>query len=236
MEEILASEAGLLDACLEFFTKFPVIMLQFPEVFALMAPPNQDGVDGLNRVKNRLPEKFYSTLIGDSSNFIGLSNQMPDYLPLDQFEKRFVGALVRIKISALNPNSALCCQGTHQGLLYKPGSYRDLFKSLEKAFSPIADPAFFFGKNYSAVICTSANLSGHPNGSITDLDNARSFAKKAGIPLMIRSDDPGKSIETGSYPVLIPNKSSVIIEREGPGLEEIMRRFPAGMIRRKNQV
>lgn len=235
MEEILASEAGLLDVCMDSFQRFPVIMLEFPEVFALMATPNQEGVDGLNRVKNRLPEKYYSTLIGDSSNFIRLSDQIPDCLIPDQFEESFVGTLVRIQISALKPNSVLCYQGTHQGLLYKPGNYRDLFKSLEKAFMPITDPAFFFGKNYSAAICTSANLSGHPNGSITDLENARTFAKNTGIPLMIRTDDPKKSIETGSYPVLFPTESSIIIEREGPGLEEVMRRFPAGMIRRKDQ-
>lgn len=230
MKELLASEAGLLDACLESFRSFPVVMLQFPEVFALMAPPNQQGVDALNRVKKRLPEKFYSTLVGEDAHFLHLTDYLPEYLPRDQAGSLLEGSIMRIRVADVDKNSPVCFAGTHQGLVYRQGYLRELFKALEKAFKPIAEPGFHFGKNYSAPLCTSANISGHPDGSITDLTTARRFAESAGIPLLIRSAEPDAN-EKGSYPVLIPEKDHIRVERNGPGLSEIMQRFPDGLFR-----
>lgn len=232
MEEILASDAGLLDACMDSLGKFPVVMLQFPEVFALIAPPGQYGVDGLNRVKKRLPEKFYSSLIGESSNFFDLWLQLPSYLPKDKSEELLENSLIRIRIEERSYNTPLSCMGTHQGLLYRNGFFRELFKGLEIAFEPVANHSFYFGKKYSAALCTSANISGHQKGSITDLETARIFGKAAGIPLLIQSGEKPNP-EKGSYPVLIPEENHILVEREGPGLEEIMKRFPEGMFIRK---
>lgn len=226
MEEILEKEEGLLAACLNALERFPVVMLEFPEVFALLATPNSEGVEALNRSKNRLPQKYYSSLVGKAGNFFALAENLPDWLPPEQADSLLEGSLTRISLGEPDQNSVLCCRGSHQGLLYRQGPLRKLFTELEAEFSPLAKREFYFGKSYSAAICTSANISGSPNGSITELSEARAFGHKAGIPLLIRS--AVNSTEKGSYPVLTPEEMQIVIERDGPGLEAIMQRFPEG--------
>src|SRR3712207_8942598 len=41
-----------------------VVMLQMPTVFTLLAPPNSQGVEWLNRAKIRQPNKNYGTVLG----------------------------------------------------------------------------------------------------------------------------------------------------------------------------
>lgn len=230
MEEIQEDDRGLFAASMSALDKFPVIMLQFPEVFALMAPPNKEGVEALNRAKKRLPEKYYSSLVGKDSSFFRLTGPLPYYLPEQNARLLLEGAIVRIRMGEENQDSSLCCRGTHQGLLYRNGHLRQLFSAMEEAFLPLVNLDFYFGKSYSAALCTSANISGKQE-SITDLNTARDFGNNAGIPLLIRSD--GISSGKGSYPVLILEDNHIAIEREGPGLESIIQRFPENLFIRR---
>ena len=236
MKEIGILDAGILDICLQAFEDSPVIMIQFPEVFGIVGLPNQSGIDGLNKAKNRLPEKFYGTVIGNSLPFFQMESEAyrPDYLPSEDFGKLLQGSIIRIKIGEDWDNTSACRNGTHQALLYQESPIRDLFRGFEAAFVPLADAGIFLGHSYSSPFCTSANLSGHPDGSITNLEAARTFGKAAGIPLMVRCSMESSG-EKGSFPVLSLEKSRIVVEREGPGLQEIISRFEPGLFHFRNR-
>lgn len=235
MIEIDITEADVLNACLDSFKNFPVVMIQFPEVFGLMALPAMEGVHGLNRVKSRLPDKLYGSVIGNIDNFFRMhtGTGQTDYLAGTEDYQKLEGSIIRIRISETGGNSPACREGTHQSLLLEEGPVRSLFRQLEKAFEAVADPSLFLGHRFSAPLCTSANLSGHPKGSITNLEIARDFGSKKGIPLLIRSAKSEAVQAKGSYPVLFLEKTGIIIERKGPGLEEIMAGFPPGLFSQK---
>jgi hypothetical protein len=230
MKEIEIQEIDALQACLQAYQSFPVVMIQFPEVFGLMAMPNKEGVDGLNRVKSRLPEKYYGSVIGNTHKFLGLGIDSGNlaYLNSEEDILKLEGSIIRIRVDKDEKSSFACLNGTHQGLLFKESPTRELFKKLEIAFETSADPTLFLGHSYSAPLCTSANLSGHPDGSITNLENARIFGKKMGISLLLRASDY-IATEKGSYPVLALEKSRILVERKGPGLDEIISRFEPGL-------
>jgi hypothetical protein len=230
MKEIEVQEIDALDACLQAYQSFPVVMVQFPEVFGLMAMPNKDGVDGLNRVKSRLPEKLYGSVIGDTFKFLrmGVDTGSLAYLNSEVDILKLEGSIIRIRVDEAEKSSFTCLNGTHQGLLFRESPTRELFRKLETAFESSADTTLFLGHSYSAPLCTSANLSGHPDGSITSLETARIFGEKMGIPLLLRASDYIAS-EKGSYPVLALEKSRIVVERKGPGLEEIISRFQPGL-------
>lgn len=231
MLEIFAGESSLLEVCLESFGEHPVIMLQFPEVFSLIALPNQDGIHSLDKVKQRLPQKFYSSVVGDEKRFFGMCRQLPEYLDSETTGSLLEGCIARINIGDKEQQSKVCPAGTHQALFTPYGPIRSLFADLELALENIADYALFLGHRYSAPLCTSANLSGDTEGSITDIERARAFGKAAGLPLLIRCREQSQS--KGSYPVLSLGESHIQVEREGPGLDLIRSRFPDGIFRNK---
>jgi hypothetical protein len=235
MKEIEVTQSGIAEVCLEAFQSFPVVMVQFPEVFGLMAIPNAEGVMGLNRVKSRLPEKYYGSVIGDATRFFRMGNSAgnQDYIPSAEAYKKLEGAIIRIRIGEEGQSTSASRNGTHQGLILQVGPIRNFFREIELKLAPFADSALFLGHNYSAPLCTSANESGHPDGSITDLETARLFGKERGIPLLIRSSQPGTG-QMGSFPVLALEKSKIVVERNGPGLEEIISRFESGLFSFRN--
>jgi hypothetical protein len=231
MKEIEIWEPGVLEACTHALNSFPVVMIQFPEVFGLMSMPNKEGVAGLNRVKSRLPNKLYGSVIGDLEKFLAMHSEsgQTSYLSDEADIHKLNGSIIRIRIDESQRSSPACLNGTHQGLLLQEGAIRELFRSLERAFESNVDPALFLGHAFSAPLCTSANVSGHPNGSITEIESARNFGQKMGIPLLIRCSESDAVQEKGSYPVLSLEKDGIIIERKGPGLDRIMAGFPAGL-------
>ena len=233
MKELEISERGVFEACIQALASFPVVMIQFPEVFGLMAMPNREGVAGLNRVKSRLPNKLYGSVIGDLDKFMAMHTESgrTDYFNDEADIHKLNGSIIRIRIDESQRNSPACLNGTHQSLLLPESAIRELFRSLEQAFESNADPELFLGHAFSAPLCTSANISGHPEGSITKIDSAREFGRKMGIPLLIRFSESDSLLKKGSYPVLFLEKDGIIIERNGPGLEEIIASFPAGLFR-----
>jgi len=228
--EIHISEPSAIPAVIEVLrSSNPRVMLQMPTVQTLIAPSTQAGVQALNSTKNRLPSKNYGSAIGSVSQFHALGD--PEHLP-SEFKNAeslslLEGAFIRLKVADPQDNSTAIRGGTHQGLLLPRGPHRTLLSELEEALRSLAEPGLFAGKTYSAPLCTSANLSGDPLGSITDESRAQEFFHSQEIPLWIRCDTA--TGEAGSYPILAFDGNYCSIERDGPGRREIQARLPASI-------
>ena len=203
-------------ACQTFGSARPVFMLQMPSVFALVAAPTTRGVQALDDAKQRLPGKTYGSLIGDLARFhalIALSkvpSEFQDPSMLDHFQ----GAFVRVPVGTEAERTAVLYEGTHQALLTQ-GHHRELFAALEAHCAPDAEPGLYCGHFYTAPLCSSANRSGAPGGSITTLERAEEFAHAREIPLMVLCDpEPG---ELGSYPIFCVHPNRISLARPGPG-------------------
>lgn len=205
---------------------YDVVMLQMPTVFVLLAPPNSDGVAWLNRTKTRLPKKNYGTALGDLASFYRMA--LPGTLPpeLDSVEgfQLLTGAFIRITVAPEDFDSPLVRGGTHQGVLVD-GPHRELFKAVEAGLRDAAEPALMGGHTFTAPLCTSANISGHPDGSIVSWERAYEFARERALPLVVRCE-PDNSL-SGSYPIFWLQRDRVTIGREGPRLEELKAALPA---------
>lgn len=229
MREVHISDPAALDAVIETL-HHDVVMLQMPTVYVLLAPPNSAGVERLNRAKIRQPNKNYGTALGSLESFYAMA--LPGTLPpeLDSLARLqlLAGAFIRISVASEDFNSAMVRNGTAQGLLLE-GPHRELFKAVEAAFAAEAEPGLVGGHRFAAPLCTSANISGHPDGSIVAWERAYAFGMERNIPLVVRCDpEPGL---VGSYPIFWLQPDRVRIEREGPRLEEIKAALPAHLFR-----
>jgi tRNA A37 threonylcarbamoyladenosine synthetase subunit TsaC/SUA5/YrdC len=225
MREIHISDPDTVNAVIDTL-RHDVVMVQMPTVFVLLAPPNSDGVERLNRTKIRLPNKNYGTALGDLESFYAMA--LPGTLPpeLDSVKKLNVlsGAFIRITVAPENFNSAMVRNGTAQGLLLE-GPHRELFKAVEASFAPVVEPSMLQGHRFAAPLCTSANISGHPDGSIVAWEQAYAFGLERNIPLVVRCE-PEEGL-VGSYPIFWLQRDHVRIERNGPRLEELKAALPA---------
>jgi hypothetical protein len=108
--------------------------------------------------------------------------------------------------------------GTHQSLLLPSGAHRQLFCTIES--EGLGRPGELFGDlQVNVPLCTSANLSGHPEGSITTLEKAREFAHMLDLDLLVRQ--PTHEGERGSFPIVSLLGGQARIERRGPGIEAL---------------
>jgi len=219
------SEPGAFDAAVETIQRRPIVV-QLPTVFVLLAPATSEGAAWLDDAKQRQPHKNYGTAIGDVERFYNMVT--PGTLPpeLDGAERLNVltGAFIRCTVAPADYSSVAVRGGSHQGVLL-PGPHRDLFTALEAALSDHADPDIMAGHTYTAPLCTSCNISGHPDGSIVEWGPARQFALQRAIPLVIRGE--AAAGVAGSYPIFALSATSARIERDGPRLEELRAALPA---------
>ncbi len=225
MQVMHISEPGAFEAAVDA-VRSNAILVQLPTVYVLLAPPTAEGATWLDEAKQRQPEKNYGTAIGDVERFYRMV--VPGTLPseLDGAEALNVltGAFVRCTVAARDYDSVTVRAGTHQGVLL-PSPHRDLFTAVEKGLADMADPAIMAGHTYTAPLCTSCNMSGHPDGSIVEWDRARQFAVDRKIPLVIRSD--AAIGQAGSYPIFALSATAARIERHGPRLDELKGALPA---------
>ena len=225
MREVHIGDSDTLNAVIDTL-RHDVVMVQMPTVFVLLAPPNSDGVKRLNRTKVRQPNKNYGTALGDLESFYNMA--LPATLPpeLDSVDglKVLSGAFIRIMVAAESFNSAMVRNGTAQGLLLE-GPHRELFKAVEASFADVVEPSIVGGHTFAAPLCTSANISGHSDGSIVSWEKAYVFGVERNGPPVVRCE-PEKEL-VGSYPIFWLQQDRVRIERNGPRMEELKAALPA---------
>jgi hypothetical protein len=191
----------------------------------LLAPATREGVDRLNRKKQRLPEKNYGTAIGNLDQFAAMvmPGTLPPELAAPPGLEVLKGAFIRCRVASSAFNSALVRYGTHHGVLLD-GPHQTLFAEIEAGLADMYDPEMLAGHIYTAPLCTSCNISGHPLGSITEWNRAREFAIDRKVSLVIRCD-PAIG-EFGSYPIFEIERNCISIQREGPRMDEIRAALP----------
>lgn len=221
------SQPGAADMIVKAIHHHPVL-IQLPSVFALMASPTTEGAYQLDACKMRLEGKNYGTAIGSLHRF--LEQAQPGALPA-QFNSTgqfsgMTGSFIRMRFREKTFHSKSIRSGTHQGLLLN-GALRGLFRRIENSFCQYPPDEIWNGRNYNAPLCTSCNISGHPDGSITTLAKAIQFARGRNIPFIVTAT--AGAGEKGSYPVFGFAEDGVHIHREGPGLERFKERIPVGL-------
>lgn len=222
------NENGVIEAA-NYFMRRSAIIIQLPSVYALFTMPNRQGVAFIDQAKNRMAGKNYGTTTGNLQSFLSMSLQEtaltrtfcdPDFdqRRRRQFEASLNRAFLRIDVASKATNNPVIRDGTHQALLLT-GEQGRLFNELEKCLSDTSDPSLFNGHSFSAPLCSSANLSGDPNGSITDWERALEFAVERHVPMIIRAQSaPG---EQGSFPIFSIEQDIVQVHREGPMLQDL---------------
>jgi len=222
------NDPATLDAANHYMRRSAII-IQLPSVYALFSMPNQQGADYIDQAKNRLSGKNYGSSIGNLQSFLSMSSQEtsltrtfcdPDFDPMlrRNLEGSLNRAFLRISIGNQTLNNTAIRKGTHQALLLT-GDHGRLFSALENTLADTADEKLFNGNYYSAPLCSSANISGDPDGSITNWDRALDFAVERNVPMIIKAvTAPG---EQGSFPIFSLEDDKVQVHREGPMLQEL---------------
>ena len=210
-----------------------VVMIELPSVFGLFTVPTRAGAHALDVVKSRLPGKTYGTAIGDLRRFTSLA--MPGVLGAQARETAdwswLESAFIRFGIGPESLDTPAIRRGTHQGLLMGQGPHRRLFVALEDARLG-ADDDLFGARRCDALMCSSANRSGDPDGSITEFKSARAFAAERGVKLIVRNlpfNGP-----RGSYPIIWFREGMASIERSGPGVERLREEIEARALARRD--
>jgi len=205
----------------------PVLMLELPTVFALVAPPTAAGAAALDAAKRRMPGKTYGSLIGSLDRFRQLARtaSLPPWLRAPGALQVFEGGFMRVQVGESGARTPTVSEGTHQGLLLEDGPHRAFVCLLEARLRELAEPEMFCGGRCAAPLATSANWSGDPDGSITEWGPARAFAQAVGLPLVIRCEPVGSS--SGSYPIFQLGPHGVSLERPGPRDAQIRARVDA---------
>lgn len=229
-EEVSLSEASTTGKVMdELRGDHPIVLLQMPAVQALIAPATRAGVQALSDTKVRLPGKNYGSAIGSLESFSRLARgtSRPSFLESPEAWEALHGAFFRICIAEPDFASPAVRAGTHQGLLLANGPHRALFEAIEQSFAQEVDQTLFDGHGYSAPLCTSANLSGDPLGSIVDDERALEFARSRGVRLWVHAESP--VVNGGSYPILSFSRDGARVERTGPELDRILGNLPPSL-------
>lgn len=205
------------------------VLVQLPTVFALLAAPTTEGARQLDQCKMRLEGKNYGTAIGRLHTFLAQAQRasLPASFNTAQHFSCMEGSFIRLRFRHQRFQSPSIRNGTHQGLLLS-GPFRKLFMRIENSFEHYPPDDMWGGNNYGAPLCTSCNISGHPDGSIVSLDKAQEFARERGIPFIITTKYTAE--EKGSYPIFGFSREGVSIHRGGPGMEEIAAKMQGALI------
>lgn len=212
-----------------FLTEKPVVMLELPCVYGLIAPCNLRGVSVLDETKLRLPGKTYGSIPGNFNRFVRLASDhvLPPLFKRPINPDSFVSSFfIRLRVAEESTSTPTIRNGSHQALFLSELPFQDFFEKLEISLREPTDTSLFPGMDYTGVLCTSANISGDSEGSITDYDRAITFARERGISLLLRGD--GIVSNSGSYPIFSFEKNTLRVARSGPGIQELLRALPRG--------
>ncbi|NCF55987.1 MAG: hypothetical protein GWP41_06935 [Planctomycetia bacterium] len=227
MQQIHIEDPNAIETIIEH-VRHEAVLLQLPTVYTLVAAPHQQGVSQLNHLKDRLDGKNYGTVMGRAERFLQQvrPGALPSYFQGIRQLEEMQGAFVRAAFTDQDFESPVLRNGTHQSLILD-GVHRSLFCHAEDRLQDEVDLDLWGGRRVSSLLCTSANLSGDPLGSITDRQRALTFAKERGIRLFVHcnADDQAK----GSYPIFEFAGDSVSVQRKGPGLDRLLAKIPASI-------
>jgi len=202
-----------------------VALVEFPNVFGLVAPATELGVYHLNQTKLRKKNKFYGSIVGELSNFIALLRNNPENASLlDSLDLEVFGnSFLRVPFFPSSVSNSVISNGTHQGLLID-GPIHTLARALEKRFAKPEGNSLFRFQHYFAPLCTSANISGDPEGPITDLEKALNFGHQRGVDLFIHTER--NPVKSGSYSIFSFEQGRISVKRESSDTHTIMDKVP----------
>lgn len=195
------------------------ILVDLGAVFALVALPTSEGVHQLNTIKNRLPNKQYGSMVGCFNEFIKqakVSNELKEKLMIASSRGGLYNTFIRLSWSNEVFSPEIICGGTHQGLLLSEPN-ASFVRDMERRFSEENKE-----RTFTWLLCSSANLSGDPDGSITTLERAMHFGENRGIELLVRFEMDEESGEKGSFPIVECSEKGFSVKREGPGTNRII--------------
>lgn len=191
------------------------VIMHLNNVYAVVAIANTHGIVSLDKIKSRRPNKCYGTLVSNPELFLNESDLDNDsvYSLISIIKKGGLkSCFLRLQMSCLK-DSELTVNGTHQGLIVEEPI---------RGFCARLEAVCFDKKGFiERLICSSANISGDPKGSITNREEAIKFGKERGAKAFIEFDFTNADVESGSFPIFSFQNMSFSIERKGPGYIEI---------------
>ena len=213
MKEIHLYDKNLIDRIIEIFhSDFPVVILEFKHVYGLMAANNSKGVEAINKIKRRLPNKYYSSFLGINDSFREIIH--PDFVSIfDQVVNAAEGAFLRFPVHNMKRQNLTCHNNMHQTLI-ESKMLKTAIELIETEYIKTAKVSEFFNSNFQSPLISSLNISGSLEGAITDKIDALNFGVRENIPLFIHSDYITQT--AGSYPIFSYNKDAFLrMERRG---------------------
>lgn len=195
------------------------VIVHLGSVYGVVALPNRRGVFYLNLVKKRKSGKCYGSLVSDSRQFVrdSILDAETKLKLIECMDKGLLdNSFIRIPWED-NGNKELILNGTHQGLkTIEP--IRTFCRVIEDKLIKREESLMIRG-----LICSSANISGDPRGSITDRKEAIQFGLDRGIKLFVEFDFQKENTELGSFPIFSFNNMTFTSERKGPGSDNIQK-------------
>ncbi len=219
MKEINLTDPDFAESVVNIFNSDnPVIILEFTGNYGLVAPNTLLGAIALDNSKARLDGKYYGSILGYCEAFrkilqSHIESNLQDIISI--FERAFI----RFDVDCKNPNSKVVKDCRHQ-VLIENATFRKQIELVELEMMKIHESSDFFVENYQGLLCTSANISGDPNGAITEIDRVIEFGQSKGIELIVHSGLMKEKL--GSYPSFYIGKDKISIERKGHRDTEIL--------------
>ena len=198
--------------------KTGAIMVHLGNVYAIVALPTEKGVKQIDRLKKRLPGKSYGSMVHDLRRFIDHSNLTSS--DADAFIKNRNSSIENCFLRLPWVNSVpeqLTMNGTHQGLILQ-----EPFKSFAREIEKLIEKEILEDQliGFHWLICSSANISGDPKGSITNYDGAIKFGTDQEIPLLVKFKIDNSKYSHGSFPIFSIQNGCFSLTRNGPYEEE----------------
>jgi hypothetical protein len=210
-----------------FESDFPVAILEFPNVFGLMAPHSLKGKQSLDNIKDRLPNKCYGSFLGDANLFRNVlhTNQLEIF---DYLTTNIRGTFVRFPLKQVVKCEGVTYENTHQ-ILLENSVLKAFMMRIDFAMRKVNTHSDFYAYNYQSPIITSLNISGAPNGAITDLEEAIEFGEVRDIPLFVHTKMLTNPL--GSYPIFSFNELNELkCERNGLNKNKLQENIDAFLL------
>jgi tRNA A37 threonylcarbamoyladenosine synthetase subunit TsaC/SUA5/YrdC len=190
----------------------PVILFEFTTVYGLISPINHSGVAALNRTKSRLPDKFYGSVSSDPTQIADLTTDV----------NKLNGFFLRYPVHDHLEEAPVIGFNKHQ-TLFETQQIRKTLQIVEEEMKSLGIHDTYLNEKFSGVLCTSANISGHPQGSITSFQQAQLFGAGHNVPLMIVQENVLE--KGGSFPVFEWINNQIICHRGGTNQLELAKKL-----------